>query len=149
VRPCAHWPQVRKTRWLADGGHPADASRRALLLLAAGSMGMQSATVRCLGKMSTTYLTSTLTSILFALAIRRWPTAWQRSTGILITDSIHHARKVTAGLRTELLGCRFSRACRQSSGQMILVWSATPIAWKSASYAGCRDCRPGHRRAHG
>jgi hypothetical protein len=28
-------------------------------------------------------------------------------------------------------------------------WSATPIAWKSASYAGCRDCHPGHRRAHG
>jgi hypothetical protein len=27
--------------------------------------------------------------------------------------------------------------------------SVTPIAWKSASYAGCRDCHPGHRRAHG
>ena len=71
-------------QWLADGGHPAGASRHALLLLAAAAMGMQSTAVRRLGQISTTYLTSTLTGILTALAIRRWPAAWQRSSGILI-----------------------------------------------------------------
>ena len=74
--------------WLADGGHPTAASRRALLLLAAVAMGMQSTAVRRLGQISTTYLTSTLTGILTALAIRRWPAAWQRSTGILIAAVI-------------------------------------------------------------
>jgi uncharacterized membrane protein YoaK (UPF0700 family) len=34
--------------------------------------------------MSTTYLTSTLTGVLQALAIRRWPSEWQRSTGVLL-----------------------------------------------------------------
>jgi hypothetical protein len=34
--------------------------------------------------MSTTYLTSTLTGVLTALAIRRWPQEWQRGTGVLI-----------------------------------------------------------------
>jgi uncharacterized membrane protein YoaK (UPF0700 family) len=74
--------------WLADGGHPSGGSRHALLLLAAAAMGMQSTAVRRLGQMSTTYLTSTLTGILAALAIRRWPAAWQRSTGILIAAVI-------------------------------------------------------------
>lgn len=45
---------------------------------------MQSTAVRRLGQMSTTYLTSTLTGILEALAIRRWPSQWQRSTGVLL-----------------------------------------------------------------
>ncbi len=51
-------------------------------------MDMQSTAVRRLGQISTTYLTSTLTGILTALAIRRWPTAWQRSTGIFLTAVI-------------------------------------------------------------
>ena len=69
--------------WLAVGGHPADGSRLALLMLAAAAMGMQSTAVRRLGQMSTTYLTSTLTGILTGLALRRWPEDWRRSTGIL------------------------------------------------------------------
>ena len=69
--------------WLAVGGHPADGSRLALLMLAAAAMGMQSTAVRRLGQMSTTYLTSTLTGILTALALGRWPEDWRRSTGIL------------------------------------------------------------------
>jgi uncharacterized membrane protein YoaK (UPF0700 family) len=71
--------------WLAVGGHPAGASRLALLLLAAAAMGLQSTAVRRLGQMSTTYLTSTLTGIITAVALRRWPAEWQRSIGVLIT----------------------------------------------------------------
>jgi Protein of unknown function (DUF1275) len=70
--------------WLVTGDHPAGASRLALLLLGAAAMGMQSTAVRRLGPMSTTYLTSTLTGILTALAIRRWPAEWQRSTGVIL-----------------------------------------------------------------
>ena len=70
--------------WLTAGGHPAGASRLTLLMLAAAAMGLQSTAVRRLGQMSTTYLTSTLTGILTALALRRWPEDWQRSTGILV-----------------------------------------------------------------
>jgi uncharacterized membrane protein YoaK (UPF0700 family) len=69
--------------WLAAAGHPAGGGRLALLAVAGGAMGMQSTAVRRLGQMSTTYLTSTLTGLLQALAIRRWPSEWQRSTGVL------------------------------------------------------------------
>lgn len=70
--------------WLAAGGHPSGGPRLALLAVAAAGMGMQSTAVRRLGPMSTTYLTSTLTGILQALAVRRWPSQWQRSTGVLL-----------------------------------------------------------------
>lgn len=70
--------------WLAAGGHPSGGSRLALLGVAAAAMGMQSAAVRRLGPMSTTYLTSTLTGVLQSLAIGRWPSQWQRSTGVLL-----------------------------------------------------------------
>jgi uncharacterized membrane protein YoaK (UPF0700 family) len=88
--------------WLADGGHPSGASRIALLLLAATAMGLQSTAVRRLGQMSTTYLTSTLTGILTALALRRWPEAWRRSTGILLTAVIGAALGVLAATRSPL-----------------------------------------------
>jgi len=74
--------------WLVTGGHPAGASRLALLLLGAAAMGMQSTAVRRLGPMSTTYLTSTLIGILTALAIRRWPAEWQRSSGVILAALI-------------------------------------------------------------
>lgn len=70
--------------WLAAGGHPSGDSRLALPAVAATGMGMQSTAVRRLGPMSTTYLTSTLTGVLQALAILRWPSEWQRSTGVLL-----------------------------------------------------------------
>ena len=69
--------------WLALSGHPSGGPRLALLAAVAAAMGMQSAAVRRLGQMSTTYLTSTLTGLLQALAIRRWPEAWRRGTGII------------------------------------------------------------------
>jgi uncharacterized membrane protein YoaK (UPF0700 family) len=55
-----------------------------LLALTAGAMGMQSAAVRLLGQMSTTYLTSTLIGIFQSLAVRRVPPDWQRSAGVLL-----------------------------------------------------------------
>jgi len=70
--------------WLVAGGHPSGDPRLALLAVAATGMGMQSTAVRRLGPMSTTYLTSTLTGVLQALAILRWPSEWQRSTGVLL-----------------------------------------------------------------
>jgi uncharacterized membrane protein YoaK (UPF0700 family) len=70
--------------WLADGANPAGGSRLAMLILAGVAMGMQSATVRRLGQMSTTYLTSTLTAIITDLALRRRPADGGRSTGILL-----------------------------------------------------------------
>ncbi len=69
--------------WLAADGHPRGAGRLAMLVLAAAAMGVQSTAVRRLGPMSTTYLTSTMTGLLTALAIRRWPAEWRRSTGVL------------------------------------------------------------------
>lgn len=72
--------------WLTVGGHPSGWVRLVLLSVAAAAMGIQSTAVRRLGQMSTTYLTGTLTGILQALAIHRWPSEWQRSTGVLIAD---------------------------------------------------------------
>ena len=69
--------------WLAAGGHPSGAARLILLGLSAAAMGMQSAAVRLLGHMSSTYLTSTLIGIFQSLAVRRVPGDWKRSTGVL------------------------------------------------------------------
>jgi uncharacterized membrane protein YoaK (UPF0700 family) len=70
--------------WLAADGHPSGGSRLTLLVVGAAGMGMQSTAVRRLGQMSTTYLTSTLTGLLEALAVLRWPAEWQRSTGVVL-----------------------------------------------------------------
>jgi uncharacterized membrane protein YoaK (UPF0700 family) len=67
--------------WLAVDGHPAGGAQLALLAVAATAMGMQSAAVRHLGQMSSTYLTSTLTGLLEAVPIGRLPASWQRSVG--------------------------------------------------------------------
>jgi uncharacterized membrane protein YoaK (UPF0700 family) len=55
-----------------------------LLVLAAVAMGIQTAAVRRLGQMSSTYLTSTLAGLVTALAVRRWPADWRRSAGTLV-----------------------------------------------------------------
>jgi uncharacterized membrane protein YoaK (UPF0700 family) len=69
--------------WLATGGRPSGAARLALLGVAAVVMWLQTAAVRRLGPMSTTYLTSTMAGMLQALAVRRWPSDWQRGVGIM------------------------------------------------------------------
>ena len=70
--------------WLAAAGHPAGGGRMALVAVAGAAMGMQATAVRRLGQMSSTYLTSTLTSLLEALVTRRWPEGSLRSTGVLV-----------------------------------------------------------------
>lgn len=67
--------------WLAAGGHPAGGAKLALLAVVSGAMGMQATAVRRLGQMSSTYLTSTVTALLEALAMRRLPPDWPRSGG--------------------------------------------------------------------
>lgn len=72
------------TGWLLAGGEPAGDVRLVLLAFAAVAMGIQTAAVRRLGQMSSTYLTSTLAGLVAALAVRRWPADWQRSIATLL-----------------------------------------------------------------
>jgi uncharacterized membrane protein YoaK (UPF0700 family) len=70
--------------WEAVQGHPRGGAQLALLVVLAAAMGMQSAAVRRLGQMSSTYLTSTLTGVLAGLATRKAPEGLTRSLGSLI-----------------------------------------------------------------
>jgi uncharacterized membrane protein YoaK (UPF0700 family) len=97
------WPvEVTRTLAIEFGVLAAFSGRLALLLLAAAAMGVQSTAVRRLGQMSTTYLTSTLTGILTALALRRWPEDWWRSTGIIVMAVIGAALGVLTAIRSPL-----------------------------------------------
>jgi uncharacterized membrane protein YoaK (UPF0700 family) len=69
--------------WELSGGSPHDGGQVALLIVAASAMGMQSAAVRHLGHMSSTYLTSTLLGVLAGLATRTRPEGLGRSLGAL------------------------------------------------------------------
>jgi uncharacterized membrane protein YoaK (UPF0700 family) len=89
--------------WLAAGGHPSGGVRMTLLALTAAAMGMQSAAVRLLGQMSTTYLTSTLIGIFQSLAVRRVPQDWQRSTGVLLAFVAGAALGVAGALASPAL----------------------------------------------
>ncbi len=70
--------------WDGSGGRPHGDAQLALLIVAAAAMGMQSAAVRHLGHMSSTYLTSTLTGVLAGLATRTVPDGLGRSLGVLV-----------------------------------------------------------------
>lgn len=65
--------------WVITAGRPAGAGQLALLAAAAAAMGMQSTAVRRLGQMSSTYMTSTLTGVIAALAVRKRPEGLERS----------------------------------------------------------------------
>jgi uncharacterized membrane protein YoaK (UPF0700 family) len=85
--------------WLAADGHPAGGAQLTLLAVAAMAMGMQSAAVRCLGPISSTYLTSTLTGILEAIPIGSLPESWQRSVsalGALVVGAVIGGAAATA-----------------------------------------------------
>ncbi|MBO0776547.1 MAG: DUF1275 domain-containing protein [Actinobacteria bacterium] len=69
------WELTRASRGLA--------TQLALVGTLAACMGMQGAAVRQLGQMSTTYLTSTLTGVVGALATRTRLAALPRSVGVL------------------------------------------------------------------
>lgn len=70
--------------WQLEGPRPPFAAQVAMLVLAAGAMGVQSTAVRRLGQVSTTYLTSTLTGLLEALVARAWTAEHLRSLAILL-----------------------------------------------------------------
>lgn len=70
--------------WELAGTHPPHAVQRIQLAIVAAAMGTQSSAVRRLGSMSTTYLTSTTTGIVEALAVWRWSRADARSIGIIV-----------------------------------------------------------------
>jgi len=69
--------------WELASGRPRDGGLLVLLVLAASAMGMQSAATRRLGQMSSTYLTSTLTAVVAALATGKRPQAMGRSLGAI------------------------------------------------------------------
>jgi uncharacterized membrane protein YoaK (UPF0700 family) len=69
--------------WELTGGSPASTARLLLTAALAVAMGIQSAAVRELGGMSTTYLTGTLTAVIAELAIRDRTPGFARSLGVL------------------------------------------------------------------
>lgn len=70
--------------WELVDGRPSHTMQLVLLALCAGAMGMQSTAVRRVGQMSTTYLTSTLTGLVEAVAVGRWSVVDTRSLAILL-----------------------------------------------------------------
>ncbi len=77
--------------WELTSGRPSGVAQRLLLSAAGVAMGIQAATVRQLGEISTTYLTGTLTGVISALATGRTPDGLRRSLGIfaaLVTGAI-------------------------------------------------------------
>jgi uncharacterized membrane protein YoaK (UPF0700 family) len=69
--------------WELSAGRPGEAGELLLLAAAACAMGLQSAAVRRVGPMSTTYLTSTFIGVWEAVAARRWSADENRSVAIL------------------------------------------------------------------
>jgi uncharacterized membrane protein YoaK (UPF0700 family) len=69
--------------WELSDGRPRGGAQLALLVLLAAAMGMQSAAIRRLGQMSSTYLTSTLTGVVAALTTGTMPEAIGRSLGAI------------------------------------------------------------------
>ncbi len=68
--------------WELAGGRPSGVAQRLLLATVGVAMGIQGATIRQLGEISTTYLTGTLTGLISGLATGRRPTGLWRSLGI-------------------------------------------------------------------
>jgi uncharacterized membrane protein YoaK (UPF0700 family) len=69
--------------WELSDGSPHGGGQLTLLIAAAAAMGMQSAAVRRLGHMSSTYLTSTFAGVLADLVTRTRPEGLGRSLGAL------------------------------------------------------------------
>jgi uncharacterized membrane protein YoaK (UPF0700 family) len=70
--------------WELTGGGPGSTAELLLIAALAVAMGIQSAAVRELGGMSTTYLTGTLTAVITQLATRDRKTGLARSVGVLV-----------------------------------------------------------------
>jgi uncharacterized membrane protein YoaK (UPF0700 family) len=77
--------------WELQGGRPSGVGQLVVLGFVAASMGIQSASVRQLGELSTTYLTGTLTGVVASLTAWRKPEGLSRSLAIfaaLITGAL-------------------------------------------------------------
>jgi uncharacterized membrane protein YoaK (UPF0700 family) len=70
--------------WESAGPHPDGTAQLLLIAGLAGAMGIQSAAVRQLGGMSTTYLTGTLTAVVTDLVTRDRRPGLARSIGVLV-----------------------------------------------------------------
>jgi uncharacterized membrane protein YoaK (UPF0700 family) len=70
--------------WELSAGRPGETGQLLLVAAAACAMGVQSAAVRRVGPMSTTYLTSTFIGVWEAVAARRWSADENRSVAILL-----------------------------------------------------------------
>jgi uncharacterized membrane protein YoaK (UPF0700 family) len=69
--------------WELSGGRPRGGAQLTLLVLLSAALGMQSAAVRRLGQMSSTYLTSTLLGVLAGVVTGDRPDGLGRSLGAL------------------------------------------------------------------
>ena len=69
--------------WELTGGRPGSTAQVLLIAALAVAMGIQSAAVRQLGGMSTTYLTGTLTAVVIELVTRDRGPGFARSVGVL------------------------------------------------------------------
>jgi len=69
--------------WELTGGRPGSTAQVLLIAALAAAMGIQSAAVRQLGGMSTTYLTGTLTAVVTELVTRDRGPGFARSVGVL------------------------------------------------------------------
>jgi uncharacterized membrane protein YoaK (UPF0700 family) len=69
--------------WELTDGRPGSTAQLLLIAVLAMAMGIQSAAVRQLGGMSTTYLTGTLTAVIADLVNRERPAGFARSIGVL------------------------------------------------------------------
>jgi uncharacterized membrane protein YoaK (UPF0700 family) len=69
--------------WELTGGHPGSTAQVLLIAALAVAMGIQSAAVRQLGGMSTTYLTGTLTAVVAELVTRDRRPGFARRVGVL------------------------------------------------------------------
>jgi uncharacterized membrane protein YoaK (UPF0700 family) len=70
--------------WELASGRPSAVAQRLLLVVVGVAMGIQGATIRQLGEISTTYLTGTLTGLISGLVTGRRPTGLWRSLGIFV-----------------------------------------------------------------
>jgi uncharacterized membrane protein YoaK (UPF0700 family) len=70
--------------WELSHGSPRGGGQLTLLIVLPAAMGMQSAAVRRLGQMSSTYLTSTLLGVLAGLVTGGRPEGLGRSIGVLV-----------------------------------------------------------------
>ncbi len=68
--------------WELAHGHPSGMGEQMLLANAGIAMGVQAATIRHLGEISTTYLTGTMTGVVSALVTGHKPNGLARSLGI-------------------------------------------------------------------